>query len=69
MSLLCRLVGHKTQEGVYSGAEYMRARPGSTDHIGREHWYLYAECRRCEAEYLAGKIHGPLKIQEPSHDQ
>lgn len=60
MSILCLLFGHKSNENVYSGGEYMRATEGTTDGIGREHWTLYARYPRCDRTYRAGRIHGPL---------
>lgn len=66
MNLLCKLVGHKPQEGVYSGAEYMAARHRTTDGIGREHWVLIAQCARCNSTYRAGMLHGPLTTKETS---
>ena len=64
MNLLCLVFGHKSLEGIYSGAEYMRVVPGSIDGIGREHARLYAHCPRCEREYTAGAIHLPPRALE-----
>ncbi len=59
MSILCTLFGHRSNEHVYSGGEYMHVRYGPVvDGIGREHFDLYAKCRRCGKEYRAGRIHG-----------
>lgn len=57
MSILCRLFGHKSNEHVYDGGEYMRIRTGAIDGIGREHATLFATCPRCVQEYRAGQIH------------
>lgn len=59
MNILCAIFGHKANEHVYSGGEYMKVRPGAIDGIGREHATLYACCPRCGAEYRAGQIHRP----------
>jgi hypothetical protein len=58
-NILCTLFGHKSLEGVYSGAEYMRVLPTTIDGIGREHADLYARCPRCGCSYRAGRIHRP----------
>jgi hypothetical protein len=63
MNLFCHLFGHKPQEGVYSGAEYMRwGSWGTVDGIGRDHRSLEAKCARCEKRYTAGKIHMPTDM-------
>lgn len=59
MNILCRIFGHKTNEGIYSGAEYMRITWRSTDGIGREHAGLMAKCPRCGQQYGAGSVHLP----------
>lgn len=59
MSILCAIFGHKPQEHVHSGAEYMRVMASGIDGIGRRHAWLYAECQRCGKEYSAGKCHIP----------
>lgn len=64
MNLLCLVFGHKSLQGIYSGAEYMRVVPGAIDGIGREHARLYATCPRCEREYSAGAIHLPPRALE-----
>lgn len=64
MNLLCLVFGHKSLQGIYSGAEYMRVVPGAIDGIGREHARLYATCPRCEREYSAGAIHLPARDAE-----
>lgn len=64
MSIVCKLFGHGTQQGVHSGAEYMRVEPFVIDGIGREHAYLRARCPRCDAYYTAGKIHLPARDKE-----
>jgi len=57
MNLLCEIFGHKSNERVFSGGEYMTAREGTHDGIGRIHYTLYAQCPRCSATYRAGQIH------------
>lgn len=72
MSLFCRLFGHKPQEGVWSGAEYMRwGNWGAIDGIGRDHRSLEAKCARCEKRYTAGKVHMPhdMVIAQEQRDQ
>lgn len=64
MSIICWLFGHKPQEGVWSGAEYMKAEIFTTDGVGREHYNLWADCARCDAKYHAGRVHGPLIRKE-----
>ena len=65
MSLLCMLVGHKTQEGVHSGAEYMRWISWSViDGVGRDHRGLESKCSRCGECYVAGKVHMPKPYEE-----
>lgn len=59
MNPLCWLFGHRSTEGVHSGAEYMRVRPTSIDGISREHADLIARCPRCDERYTAGRIHRP----------
>lgn len=60
MSVLCKFFGHKPQEGVGSGAEYMRwGNWGAVDGIGRHHHSLEARCARCNEWYSAGKVHMP----------
>lgn len=60
MSILCALFGHKSNEDVYNGGEYVRVIvPGYTDNIGREHVWFKAHCRRCDEWYPAGKFHRP----------
>lgn len=60
MSIICRLFGHKPQEGVYNGAEYFRWNGwGTVDGIGRVHRGLDAQCARCNQWYTAGRVHMP----------
>jgi hypothetical protein len=63
MSILCLMFGHKPQERIHSGAEYMTVHPCGVDGINRHHAYLKAECQRCKESYVAGKIHIPDKIK------
>ena len=62
MSLLCKLFGHKLPQGWAGGVPYLNARGGGTDGIGREHWWLYAECGRCGRNHHFASVHGPLAI-------
>ena len=59
MSVLCAIFGHKSLEGVYSGAEYITFQRCGVDGIGREHARLIATCPRCGKKYKAGAIHLP----------
>lgn len=59
MSILCDLFGHKSLEGIYSGAEYMKLTLRGIDGTGREHASLSAQCPRCGQWYKAGAIHLP----------
>jgi hypothetical protein len=60
MSILCALFGHKSNEDVYDGGQYVRiGSPQVVDGIGRHHATLYARCPRCGREYRAGSIHIP----------
>lgn len=63
MSLLCKLFGHIPADGHahHRGGQYFRAAGGAPDGIGREHWYLTAECRWCGERYQVGMVHGPLE--------
>lgn len=64
MGILCGLFGHKTNERVYSGAEYVDVVFGPIDGIGREHATLYGKCPRCEGRYRIGQMHRPQEWQE-----
>lgn len=57
MSFLCSIFGHKPQQNVHSGAEYMRVTLGPVDGIKRVHCKLTAHCARCEKLYTTGRIH------------
>lgn len=59
MSIICAIFGHKPQEHIHTGAEYMQVQEMETDGISRRHARLYAECQRCKVEYVAGKCHLP----------
>lgn len=72
MSLFCKLFGHKPQQDVWSGAEYMRwGNWGTIDGIGREHRSLTARCARCNQHYNAGKVHLPhsMVLAQMQRDQ
>ena len=60
MSILCDLFGHKSNEGIHSGAEYMRIRGVQVDGLNRQHAWLQARCPRCGQWYDSGKLHLPM---------
>lgn len=58
MRLLCKMFGHQPMEnGWWGDIPYIKIRGGYVDNIGRVHGTAYHECRRCETEYLAGRLH------------
>jgi len=59
--LFCSIFGHKTNEKVFTGGEYMTISVGPIDGIGREHATLYGTCPRCRKVHRMGKIHRPIE--------
>jgi hypothetical protein len=59
MNILCALFGHKSNEQVYSGAEYMTIRYVQVDGLNRHHACLFVKCPRCGEQYRAGMLHLP----------
>lgn len=66
MSILCELFGHKSLEGIYGGAEYMRVSQRAIDGTGRVHYRLIAVCPRCGSEYWNGAVHVLKEDRNPS---
>lgn len=59
MNILCRIFGHKSNENVYSGAEYMRIFSAQVDGMGIQHVTLESRCSRCGKWHRSGQLHLP----------
>ncbi len=60
MNFMCLMHGHALPVGYGETPPYLEAEGGHIDGIGREHWRLFAKCRRCDERYQVANVHGPL---------
>lgn len=56
-NLMCRLFGHKWNEGWYGSQPYLKPKYYTTDNLGTEHMKLYCRCFRCNQEVSIGFMH------------